>query len=363
MKMSTHRCFLKMSRYRRTTFAIITIALTSTLFLSSNTSLSWITSRYYDHRGYLMSRSEEQQFNLQEIAKTLRVPHEINTFNFDKFKKEYLTYIDPGSIVVTKDNIKIGQQVGIYFNKNAKVTVDEKLYNLLPDAVPLKKSYSTCSLVGSSGILGGSGCGKQIDNADFVLRMNLPPLTNYSADVGIKANLTTMNPSIIKKRYYYLHRKKDKDSFMNNMKEFKTYIYIPVFATSNGYALSIKVAEAFTNTKDYPIKPLFMHPSHFLGSTSFWRDNGITATRISSGLYMVSVALTLCDKVNLYGFWPFHKDHNNLTVEYHYYEKPFVPLPKVHKFAEEFSNLLELHNKGVLNMHVGTCDEQPNVVS
>ncbi|XP_033125492.1 alpha-N-acetylneuraminide alpha-2,8-sialyltransferase-like [Anneissia japonica] len=336
---------------------LIFIGVFFSMYFLSGMSKDWIMSTYYDHRGYLMSRREENKFNLQEIARTLRLPNQINPTNLADFKKSFFNYVDPKTIIITKQNMKVGEEVGIYFDTTVKIRVDEDFYSLLPDGLPLKKTYSKCSLVGSSGILSGSHCGKQIDGSEFVIRMNAPPLQNFSTDVGLKANLTTMNPSIVSKKYFYLIRKTDKDSFLSKMREFKTYLYIPVFSTPIGFDISVNVAKTIKNISSYPVKPLFMHPDHFLASSKFWKSSGITAERISSGLYMVSVAITLCNEINLFGFWPFHYDHNNKTVDYHYYGQGFVPLPKVHHFAEEFKLLLDLHDRGVLKMHVGTCNE------
>ncbi|XP_072044166.1 alpha-N-acetylneuraminide alpha-2,8-sialyltransferase-like [Amphiura filiformis] len=59
--------------------------------------------------------------------------------------------------------------------------------------------YKSCSVVGSSGILLGSKCGKEIDEKDFVIRFNLASIAGFEEDVGRKTNMTTMNQSILKR--------------------------------------------------------------------------------------------------------------------------------------------------------------------
>ena len=77
--------------------------------------------------------------------------------------------------------------------KNMFFTVDSKWktgpHNRTHGITPQK----TCAVVGSSGILLKSCCGKEIDAHAFVMRSNLPILRGFEVDVGTKQNITTLN--------------------------------------------------------------------------------------------------------------------------------------------------------------------------
>ncbi|XP_072017266.1 alpha-N-acetylneuraminate alpha-2,8-sialyltransferase ST8SIA3-like [Amphiura filiformis] len=51
-----------------------------------------------------------------------------------------------------------------------------------------KPPYKSCSVVGSSGILLGSKCGRLIDENDYVFRFNLASIAGFEDDVGRKTN-------------------------------------------------------------------------------------------------------------------------------------------------------------------------------
>lgn len=97
--------------------------------------------------------------------------------------------------------------------------------SLVHQDMPYSKSqFKKCAVVGNGGIIKNSKCGKEIDSADFVFRYfslkvesrlsklfgpfsdgvrrcNIPPINEkYSADVGTKTDLVSINPSIITER-------------------------------------------------------------------------------------------------------------------------------------------------------------------
>ncbi|XP_043943128.1 alpha-N-acetylneuraminide alpha-2,8-sialyltransferase [Protopterus annectens] len=234
---------------------------------------------------------------------------------------------------------------------------DKSLRRVLTDGadtpweLPLKK----CSVVGNGGILKDSGCGRQIDDADFVMRCNLPPLSKeYSKDAGTKTDLVTANPSIIEKRFNSLHW--SRLEFLKNVKIYKqSLIYMPAFSKKHGTELSLR---AYYTLSDFNAtqKVIFANPDFLLHTERFWKNKGISARRLSTGLFLVTAALDLCEEVTIYGFWPFGVDLHGRPLSHHYYDNT-LPISGVHAMPKEFQKLWLLHKMGVLRMQLGKCEE------
>ncbi|XP_033109847.1 alpha-N-acetylneuraminide alpha-2,8-sialyltransferase-like [Anneissia japonica] len=216
---------------------------------------------------------------------------------------------------------------------------------------------SKCSVVGNSGILNNSSCGEHIDNADFVIRFNVPLINGFRKDVGSRSDVTTINPSQIQNQFGGLIGYQARRHFLNYLKQYHRYIWVSAFASVS----TMEVGRSLLRTirgKLNPSQLLLGNPQHWRSMTRFWRGRGVTGKRLSSGIYWVSNALTFCDEVHLYGFWPFKSNSVGEPIRYHYYtDKPPTTLPsKSHSFSDEFSAILKLHKKGVLQLHADKCD-------
>ncbi|KAL7980170.1 hypothetical protein Chor_001438 [Crotalus horridus] len=86
--------------------------------------------------------------------------------------KHILKFLDAEKdISVLKGTLKPGDIIHYVFDRDSTMNVSQNLYALLPRTSPLKgKHYRTCAIVGNSGILLNSGCGKEIDTHSFVIR-------------------------------------------------------------------------------------------------------------------------------------------------------------------------------------------------
>lgn len=69
-----------------------------------------------------------------------------------------------------------------------------EIFNGLKDS---SEPYSTCAVVGNSGILLGSNHGELINSHEFVIRLNNARVTGYLRDVGSKTSLSFVNSNIL----------------------------------------------------------------------------------------------------------------------------------------------------------------------
>ncbi|KAI8505011.1 Glycosyltransferase 29 (sialyltransferase) [Branchiostoma belcheri] len=99
------------------------------------------------------------------------------------------------------------------------------------------------------------------------------------------------------------------------------------------------------------------HPVFLRAVNDFWKENGLTSERASSGLVFTTIALAMCKQTHLYGYWPFPVDYDGQEVPYHYYLYDYQHTQNntFHKLPEEFRLLQKLHKKGVIKMHIGRC--------
>ncbi|XP_051781273.1 alpha-N-acetylneuraminide alpha-2,8-sialyltransferase-like isoform X1 [Erpetoichthys calabaricus] len=253
------------------------------------------------------------------------------------------------NLVLTKGNIKVGEKITFEMETKKTRVVDEALYEMLPEGPLWSKTLGHCAVIGNGGILRNSSCGEQIDQADIVIRLNLPPL-NYTTDVGTKTDLVTANPSILFKYDSLSYARKP---FIQKMKAYgHAEVLMPAFAYAFCMEPSFRV---YFTLQDFNLQHVsFFHPGYLSKLHKYWRNKRLTVTRLSSGMMLVSVALELCSKVSLYGFWPFPYDLSGQPLIHHYYDNQ-PATPGMHAMPLEFLNLLQMHRKGILKVNIGKC--------
>ncbi|XP_078185673.1 alpha-2,8-sialyltransferase 8F isoform X4 [Callithrix jacchus] len=236
-----------------------------------------------------------------------------------------------------------------------EIPIKENIFHMFPVSQPfVDYPYNQCAVVGNGGILNKSLCGAEIDKSDFVFRCNLPPTTgDVSKDVGSKTNLVTVNPSIITLKYGNLKEKKA--LFLEDIATYgDAFLLLPAFSFRANTGTSFKVYYALEESKARQ-KVLFFHPKYLKHLALFWRTKGVTAYRLSTGLMITSVAVELCENVKLYGFWPFSKTVEDTPVSHHYYDN-MLPKRGFHQMPKEYSQILQLHVKGILKLQFSKCE-------
>uniref|UniRef100_A0A3Q1CNH2 Alpha-2,8-sialyltransferase 8E n=1 Tax=Amphiprion ocellaris TaxID=80972 RepID=A0A3Q1CNH2_AMPOC len=223
-----------------------------------------------------------------------------------------------------------------------------------PSDMPYSKSqYKKCAVIGNGGIIKNSKCGKEIDSADFVFRCNIPPINDkYSADVGTKTDLVTINPSIITERFQKLE--KWRRPFYEVLQNYEnSSVVLPAFYNTRNTDVSFRV-KYMLDDFDSQRGVFFFHPQYLLNVQRFWAVQGVRAKRLSSGLMLVTAALEMCEEVHLYGFWAFPMNPSGIFITHHYYDN-VKPRPGFHAMPHEIFNFIHMHTRGIINVHTGQC--------
>ncbi|XP_042337613.1 alpha-2,8-sialyltransferase 8E-like, partial [Plectropomus leopardus] len=121
-----------------------------------------------------------------------------NEYNFEKLRLQLKSQCNGSEkAIITQANTPLGSKIRYDGEQSRTHEVKLKTFNTFVKVRPFqRKTYETCAVVGNGGILRDSGCGEEINSAQFVIRCNLPPLDNgFEEDVGNKTDLVTANPS------------------------------------------------------------------------------------------------------------------------------------------------------------------------
>ncbi|XP_072811169.1 alpha-2,8-sialyltransferase 8F [Vicugna pacos] len=293
---------------------------------------------------------------LQIITNIQSCPWKRQAEEYENFRAKLASCCDAiQNFIVSQNNTPVGTNMSYEVESKSEIQIRENIFAMLPVSQPfVEYPYNQCAVVGNGGILNQSLCGAEIDKSDFVFRCNIPPTTgNVSKDVGSKTNLVTLNPSIIRLRYGNLKEKKA--MFLEDMATYgDAFVLLPAFSFRANTGASFKVYSTLKESKARQ-KVLFFHPKYLKNLALFWRTKGVTEYRLSSGLMITSVAVELCESVKLYGFWPFSKTAENTSVSHHYYDN-HLPKRGFHEMPKEYSQILQLHVKGILKLQFSKCE-------
>ncbi|XP_062849022.1 alpha-N-acetylgalactosaminide alpha-2,6-sialyltransferase 5 [Trichomycterus rosablanca] len=195
-------------------------------------------------------------------------------------------------------------------------------YISIIDRSPLKMHCRSCSLVTSSGHLTGGGRGADIDSAECVIRMNdAPSGRSFWADVGRRTSLRVIAHSsmqrVLRSRHELLNSSHDTffifwgpSNYMR--RDGKGLVY-------NNLRLMNQV---LPKLKVYIISWQKMQRSDELFKKETGKDRRTSNSWLSTGWFTMTIALELCDRINVYGMVSpdFCSEDPRPSVPYHYYE-------------------------------------------
>ncbi|KAM8873555.1 alpha-2,8-sialyltransferase 8E isoform 3-T3 [Synchiropus picturatus] len=260
----------------------------------------------------------------------------------------------PSFLFTTKRNTPAGTKLRYEVDTSGILPITTEVFKMFPDDMPYSKSqFKKCAVIGNGGIIKNSKCGKEIDSADFVFRCNIPPINDkYSADVGTKTDLVTINPSIITERFQKLE--KWRRPFYEVLQNYEnSSMVLPAFYNVRNTDVSFRV-KYMLDDFDSQRGVFFFHPQYLLNVQRFWAVQGVRAKRLSSGLMLVTAALEMCEEVHLYGFWAFPMNPSGIFITHHYYDN-VKPRPGFHAMPHEIFNFIHMHTRGIINVHTGQC--------
>ncbi|XP_019628136.1 PREDICTED: alpha-N-acetylneuraminide alpha-2,8-sialyltransferase-like [Branchiostoma belcheri] len=265
--------------------------------------------------------------------------------------------------ILTRQNAPLNTDIN-FSAQNGKFTITERIFAAEPATSPLtNRTFETCSLVGNSGLLKGSGCGREIDKSDFIIRFNMPPvISHWREDIGTRTSMVTTNIHTIVSRFHQLHHNMDWTqafrNFIRNCNLQSTHILtFPFNVRGNGdFFLDFQETLKRNGIKN---QVLMNHPDHRRLVSDFWAKEGLNEPTPTSGFYLVSAALAFCKHVRIFGFWPFLTNRQGAQVDYHYtlnYLHRDGGLTNWnHRIDREFFKLVELYRDGVVELVTGTC--------
>ncbi|XP_072311891.1 alpha-N-acetylgalactosaminide alpha-2,6-sialyltransferase 2-like isoform X1 [Eucyclogobius newberryi] len=226
----------------------------------------------------------------------------------------------------------------------------------------------SCAVVGAGGILWRSKKGQEIDNHDYVFRVNGALVKGFEEDVGNRtdiyvhtANSITASEILLSK-YKYKRAPHDKGIkyvlIPEGMRDFEwlqgLYKHERLtFGSYKGRRPWTSYSDAFNETRFYLLHMDFLRyvRNRFLKSPTL--NAGYWAiVRPTNGAFMIFLALHLCDRVDVYGFITGdHKKYSN-----YYYErgaKTKVIFYANHNYNLESALWKKLHDLDIIHLYMG----------
>ncbi|KAM3849864.1 alpha-N-acetylgalactosaminide alpha-2,6-sialyltransferase 1-like [Diretmus argenteus] len=223
-----------------------------------------------------------------------------------------------------------------------------------------------CAVVGTAGILNGSGKGKEIDAHDHVVRMNGAVTEGYEDDVGNKTTVYVHTAHSVLGSLYYFKKYGFKNIPHN---EGIKYVVIPEGLRDFQWLRGLLSRKRVPSGEYHTLRPWTYYPRRFDASrlyvlhpdflryvrNRFWKSSQLNSelwsmVRPTNGAFAVFLALHTCDVVDAYGFMT--DDYSNYSN--YYFErraKTNVVFYLNHDYLVEMNLWKKLHNNRILQLY------------
>ncbi|KAJ3706352.1 hypothetical protein LUZ61_010057 [Rhynchospora tenuis] len=206
------------------------------------------------------------------------------------------------------------------------------------------KLYSSCAVVGNSGILLNSNNGKLIDSHEFVIRINNAPTYPYVEHVGSKTSLSFINSNVLDQCTVY-------DQCY--CRAYGEPVPIAMYICQPRHFFDYVICKNSSGTLLFVTDPRFdmlcARLVKYYSLKQFVEETGRNAEEwgdfhdrqmfhYSSGLQAVMLALGICRRVSLFGFGKQEGAHHH----YHTRQKAELDL---HDYVAEYSFYDDLVNQ------------------
>ncbi|CAI8616222.1 unnamed protein product [Vicia faba] len=192
------------------------------------------------------------------------------------------------------------------------------------------KKYSSCAVVGNSGILLNRNYGSLIDAHEFVIRLNNARVDNYENKVGKKTSISFVNSNILhlcaRRTGCFCHPYGANVPIVMYICQAVHFLDYTVCNASHKSPLLVTDPRfdvlCSRIVKYYSLKRFVEETGKGLELWGSAHDGALF--HYSSGMQAVMLALGVCDKVSLFGFGKSpsakHHYHTNQKVELHLHD-------------------------------------------
>jgi len=211
-----------------------------------------------------------------------------------------------------------------------KVPID-KHYGLSPH----NRKYSSCAVVGNSGILLTKEFGDLIDSHEAVIRLNNARIEPYKKNVGSKTSISFVNSNILHlcagREDCFCHPYGVNVSIVMYMCQPAQFLDYVVCSSSHKSPLIVTDPRfdvlCARIVKYYSLKRFFDRPNKTLEQWYSAHDGPMF--HYSSGMQAVMLALGVCDRVSLFGFG------KSTSAKHHYHTNQKAELG-LHDYEAEY---------------------------